>query len=121
MQIGLNTDIVHQGKTLHIQTEDIGATQHYIITHLFLAGSIIDSQRHHYEEDLSKEEIKSLIQLQHQTMIRTLLSGHYNRKILLHRSRAQPTRNLPLACKSPETASNEQVTHKKQLDPKDQA
>ena len=121
MQIGLNTDIVHQGKTLHIQTEDIGATQGYIITHLFLAGSIIDSQRLNYEEDLSMEEIKSLIQSQHQMMIRTLLSGHYNRKILLHRPRTQRTQNHPLAHRSSETSSNERATHKKQLDTKGQA
>jgi hypothetical protein len=106
MQIGLNTDIVHQGKTLHIQTEDVHGTQRYLITHLFLAGSIIDSQRLDYEEELSEEELKSLIRTQHQSVIRALLSGHYNRRLLLHRPRAHTQRDIPLARESTSSTSD---------------
>ena len=97
MQIGLNTDVVHQGKTLHIQTEDVIATRRYVITHLFLAGSIIASQRCECEEHQSEEELKGIILKQHQSMIRSVYAGQYNRKILLHRPRANVTRNIPLA------------------------
>ena len=97
MQIGLNTDVVHQGKTLHIQTEDVIATPRYIVTHLFLAGSIIASQRCDCEEHQSEEELKGMIHKQHQSMIRAVYAGQYNRKILLHRPRANATRTIPLA------------------------
>ena len=97
MQIGLNTDVVHQGKTLHIQTEDVIATPRYIVTHLFLAGSIIASQRCDCEEHQSEEELKGMIHKQHQSMIRAVYAGQYNRKILLHRPRAHLARNRSLA------------------------
>ena len=117
MQIGLNTDIVHQGKTLHVQTEDVGDAQRYLITHLFLAGSIIDSQRLDYEDNLSKEELKSLIRTQHQGMIRAILSGQYNRKLLLHRPRATAHDAIPLARHQNPQRSDAQTSQEDQEDP----
>ena len=99
MQMGLNTDLIHQGKTLHIQTEDVASPQGYIITHLFLAGSILASQRLDYEEGLIPEELKALIRTQHHGMIRAVQAGEYNRKLLLHRPRSNQSSFLPLASK----------------------
>ena len=73
--MGLNTDLIHQGKTLHVQTEDIGYPQGYMITHLFLAGSILATQRLDYEEGLGSEEIQARIRSQHQRMIRAVQTG----------------------------------------------
>ena len=97
MQIGLNTDIVHQGKTLHVQTEDVVAIPRYIVTHVFIAGSIIDSHRTECNEDQSEEELKEIIRAQHQRVIRAIYAGQYNRKLLLHRPRANAHRDIPLA------------------------
>ena len=117
MQIGLNTDIVHQGKTLHVQTEDVGDAQRYLVTHLFLAGSIIDSRRLDYEEGLSKEELKGLIRTQHQGVIRAILSGQYNRKLLLHRPRMATTDSIPLARPQNHQKSDAQASQPDQEDP----
>ena len=117
MQIGLNTDIVHQGKTLHVQTEDVGDAQRYLVTHLFLAGSIIDSRRLDYKEGLSKEELKSLIRTQHQGMIRAIVSGRYNRKLLLHRPRMNTHDTIPLARHQTPQREDDQTTQADQEDP----
>ena len=100
MQMGANTDITHQGKTLHVQTEDVnneGSTE--LVTHLFLAGQIIASQRTPYTLEDDSSHVKERLRAQHQEMIRAVLSGRYDRALLLHRSRRTPSRanEVPLA------------------------
>ena len=97
MQMGLNTDIQRQGKTIHVQTEDVTTPTHYVITHLFLAGSIIASEQRDYEEGMSADDVKTLVRAQHQEMIRAALSGRYDRALLLHRPRASSRGKLPRA------------------------
>ena len=99
MQMGLNTDITHQGKTLHVQTEDVAGAQRELITHVFLAGLIITSERRPYDEDSSAEQVRAQLRSQHQLMIRAVLSGRYDRALLLHRSRpaTRDGQAIPLA------------------------
>lgn len=100
MQMGANTDIAHQGKTLHVQTEDVsGETSPEIVTHLFLAGQIIVSQRTPYSTDDGSELVRERLRAQHQEMIRAVLSGQHDRALLLSRSRRVQSRDemIPLA------------------------
>jgi hypothetical protein len=77
---GINTDIEHAGKTYHVQTEDGGAQNPVIVTHLFAGGAILSSQRVSYADAVKKgpnpEAVRELMKQQHQTMVKNLTSNH---------------------------------------------
>jgi hypothetical protein len=76
---GINTDIEHAGKTYHVQTEDGGAQNPVIVTHLFAGGAILSSQRVSYADIIkagpNPEAIRELMKQQHQTMVKNLTSN----------------------------------------------
>jgi hypothetical protein len=96
MQVGMNTNVHHQGKTLHIQTEDSGSQHGHVVTHIFLAGTIIATKKIEYESHISPESLQILIKNLHHEMMSDLKSGHYNKKIMLARPR-RPHGDIPLA------------------------
>ena len=98
MQVGMNSNIHHQAKVLHVQTEDSGYEHGHIITHIFLAGSIVASQKLDYSSDCNETTIQELIKKQHHEMITALKTGQFDKKILLKRAKPQST--IPLARKS---------------------
>lgn len=98
MQVGINSNIHHQSKVLHVQTEDSGYEHGHIITHIFLAGSIIASQKLEYTPDCDEVRIQELIKSQHQNIITALKSGQFDKKILLNRAQ-RPQGAIPLARK----------------------
>ena len=98
MQVGINSNIHHQAKVLHVQTEDSGYEHGHIITHIFLAGSIIASQKLEYANDSDETTVKELIKSQHQDMVRALKSGQFDKRILLNRAQ-RPQGAIPLARK----------------------
>ena len=106
MQVGMNTNVHHQGKTLHIQTEDSGSHHGHIITHLFLAGTIIATKKLEYDSNIASEQLQKLLKTQHQEMINDLQAGQYDKKIILARPRrAQGT--IPLARQSKKNKSSD--------------
>ena len=98
MQVGMNSNIHHQAKVLHVQTEDSGYEHGHIITHIFLAGSIIASQKLEYAHESDATTVKELIKSQHQDMVRALRSGQFDKKIFLNRAQ-RPQSTIPLARK----------------------
>jgi hypothetical protein len=76
---GINTDIEHAGKTYHVQTEDGGAQNPVIVTHLFAGGAILSSQRVSYADAVkagpNPEAVRELMKQQHQTMVKNLTSN----------------------------------------------
>ncbi|MFZ5861604.1 MAG: hypothetical protein ACOYXR_01960 [Nitrospirota bacterium] len=76
---GINTDIEHAGKTYHVQTEDGGAQNPVIVTHLFAGGAILSSQRVSYADVLKSgpnpEAVREMMKQQHQTMVKNLTSN----------------------------------------------
>ena len=107
MQMGMNTNVNHQGKILHIQTEDSGSEHPHIITHIFLSGQIIASERLEYK-DFSKEALQQSIKKQHQQMIQDLSSGKYDKKILLARPSKFSKSQIPLARKKRSSTQQEE-------------
>ncbi|MGE5247249.1 MAG: hypothetical protein ACM3L8_02780 [Verrucomicrobiota bacterium] len=79
MLSGFNHNIKFRGKTYHVQTEDGGASNPQILTHVFLGGVILDSVRWSYEDIVGKGswqvELKNRMKAQHLEEIRRLLSG----------------------------------------------
>jgi hypothetical protein len=76
---GLNTNVTHGGIEYHVQTEDLGRGNPYVLTLVFRAGAIIAREKVNYREALgeaaAKREIKQFMQQQHQRIIQGILAG----------------------------------------------
>lgn len=118
---GLNTDVRYKGKTFHIQTEDSGPDNPVLITHVFLGGTILGTEKQTYESDASDDletHVRELMRTQHRQMYRALLDGEYddasrrpprskkasgaiplakNRKGIINRPTRRPTPSSPMA------------------------
>ncbi|MEW6683557.1 MAG: hypothetical protein AB1451_11645 [Nitrospirota bacterium] len=78
MLSGINTDIEHDGKIYHVQTEDGGQQNPVIVTHLFAGGAILSSRKVSYADVLQSgpnpDVIREMMKEQHQAMIKSLAS-----------------------------------------------
>jgi len=78
MLSGINTDIEHDGKIFHVQTEDGGQQNPVIVTHLFAGGAILSSRKVSYADLLkagpNPDVVREMMKEQHQAMIKGLAS-----------------------------------------------
>ncbi len=100
MILGLNTNHEYNGKVYHVQTEDSGVDNPWIITHCFIGGTIINSRKTEYRDALGRDDLEShlteIARAQHRGMIKSLLSGEFAKEIL-SASRGRPSRDdVPL-------------------------
>lgn len=78
---GLNSDILHKGSTFHIQTEDWGRANPFIVTQVFKSGKVVKQVKIPYAKVLPRGEnsdaksIQTALQFQHQSILDLLLSG----------------------------------------------
>lgn len=86
MILGLNTNHEYNGKVYHVQTEDSGLENPWIITHCFIGGTIIKTRRIEYRDALGRDDLEShlteIAREQHRGMIKSLLSGAFAKEIL---------------------------------------
>ncbi|MCB0379401.1 MAG: hypothetical protein KDD33_12985 [Bdellovibrionales bacterium] len=80
MEAGLNSDIQVGEQHFHIQTEDWGWDNPFIVTKIFSQGAVLRSVKKSYQEVLqspfpSEQSIRIAIQSQHQEILDRLLSG----------------------------------------------
>ena len=79
---GFNHNIKHKGKVYHVQTEDSGASNPHIITHLFVGGNILATKRASYADIVKSENLPELVrdmmEEQHKQMLRNLVNGTYD-------------------------------------------
>lgn len=79
---GFNHNIKHKSRVYHIQTEDSGAKNPHIITHLFVGGNILASKKTTYEQIVGEPEfektVRSMMEEQHKQMLRNLINGVYD-------------------------------------------
>jgi hypothetical protein len=79
---GFNHNIKHKGKVYHVQTEDSGAANPHIITHLFVGGNILATRRASYGDIVKSENlaelVRELMEEQHKEMLRNLINGTYD-------------------------------------------
>ncbi len=79
---GLNSDISHKGFTFHIQTEDWGRANPFIVTQVFKSGKVVKMVKIPYAKVLPNGEksdphaVRSAVQFQHQSILDLLVSGH---------------------------------------------
>jgi hypothetical protein len=89
---GFNTDIKHNEKVYHIQTEDKGLQNPYIESLVYVGGEILASKKTSYAEQVKtgvdEKWIGSLMEQQHRTMIAAIKRGRFD-------SPADPTKATP--------------------------
>jgi len=89
---GFNTDIKHNEKVYHIQTEDKGLQNPYIESLVYVGGEILASKKTSYAEHVKtgvdEKWIGSLMEQQHRTMIAAIKRGRFD-------SPADPTKVVP--------------------------
>src|SRR6267378_8275401 len=82
MVTGFNTDVQHQGKTYHVQTEDKGQQNPIIETLIYVGGEILAARRTSYADllvkGLDEKEIAGRIETQHNRMILDIREGKYD-------------------------------------------
>lgn len=81
MEKGLNSDISYKGSTYHIQTEDWGRSNPYIVTQVFRKGAVIKVVKIPYTKVLPKgaesdsQAIRVALETQHRSILDLLFSG----------------------------------------------
>jgi len=82
MQHGFNENILHNGLTYHVQTEDGGARNPVVTTTLFKDGAVIVARRTSYSEMVEKEgvggQVMEIMRRQHTEVIGELQGGQYD-------------------------------------------
>ena len=84
MVTGFNTDVKHDGKVYHVQTEDKGVDNPLIETLIYVGGEILAARRTSYadllEERVDEKRIAERIEAQHNRMILDIKEGKYDNK-----------------------------------------
>jgi hypothetical protein len=79
---GFNTDIKHNEKVYHIQTEDKGLSNPYIESLVYVGGEILASKKTSYAEQaktgIDEKWIGGLMEQQHRTMIAAIKRGRFD-------------------------------------------
>jgi hypothetical protein len=83
---GYNHNVKYKDRVFHVQTEDSGVDNPHIITHLFVGGNIIESRKTSYADIVANENLKEmlveLMQDQHKGMLKDLISGRIDDKVV---------------------------------------
>src|SRR5713226_9480860 len=84
MVTGFNTDVKHQGRVYHVQTEDKGIENPVIETLIYLGGEILAARRSSYADlvarGVGEKAIAERIESQHNQMILDIKEGKYEEK-----------------------------------------
>lgn len=82
MLVGYNQNINYKGVTFHVQTEDNGVKNPYIITHVFISGNIIATKKTSYMDIVKIENLekilRELMEEQQKEMVQKIQNGEYN-------------------------------------------
>ncbi|KYG68832.1 hypothetical protein AZI87_06275 [Bdellovibrio bacteriovorus] len=81
VQKGFNSDITVRGQKYHVQTEDWGLQNPFLVSRIFCNGAVMKTIKTPYDSVLrtgsnqSEEAIKLALRRQHSTIIDTLMAG----------------------------------------------
>ena len=95
MITGFNTDIKHNEKVYHVQTEDKGVGNPYIESLVYVGGEILASKKTSYAEQLKTgvddKWIGGLMEQQHRTMIAAIKRGRFDQPADTTKAAARPS------------------------------
>ncbi|MBI5345269.1 MAG: hypothetical protein HZB83_08075 [Deltaproteobacteria bacterium] len=84
MNFGFNQNVIYNGESYHVQTEDGGSGHPVISTVIFRGGQIVASRRTAYEgmagQNGMEAAVKELMQAQHLKAVDDLLNGRLHRE-----------------------------------------
>jgi len=110
---GFNTDIRHNEKVYHVQTEDKGVGNPYIETLVYVGGEILASKKTSYAEQLKTgvddKWIGGLMEQQHRTMIAAIKRGRFDQPADATRHGERPVPPMPTLAQPPAAASGNGV------------
>ena len=81
MEKGFNSDVSYSGTAYHVQTEDWGQQNPFLVSRVFCNGAVVKSIKTSYGEILPKgpisesRAIRLAMKIQHQQILDLLLSG----------------------------------------------
>ena len=79
MLTGFNTDFRYKGTVYHVQTEDNGVGNPYIVTLLYKGGAILASRKTSYADIIKSEYLEKvvmdLMKQQHKQVVKDLIGG----------------------------------------------
>jgi hypothetical protein len=85
MEKGFNSDIVFRGMTFHVQSEDWGRENPYIVSRVYSEGAVVKSVKTPYSEVLqasrwsrpvfNPDAIRTALRQQHEKILDLLVSG----------------------------------------------
>jgi len=81
MQKGFNSDVTVRGQKFHVQTEDWGLRNPFLVSRIFCNGAVIKTVKTPYETALKAESIreedaiKTALRRQHNDIMDVLLAG----------------------------------------------
>jgi hypothetical protein len=82
MLTGFNTDVNHEGRIFHVQTEDKGEGNPVIETLIYVGGQILASRKNSYAEHagngMGRDTLVELMERQHQAVVRDIRLGKYD-------------------------------------------
>jgi hypothetical protein len=115
---GFNTDIKHNEKVYHVQTEDKGVGNPYIESLVYVGGEILASKKTSYAEQLKTgvddKWIGGLMEQQHRTMIAAIKRGRFDAPADATKSGAPPRTgtlsNEPVPPPPPSTPIDDEKT-----------
>lgn len=115
MITGFNTDIKHNSRVFHIQTEDKGLANPFIESLVYVGGEILASKKTSYAEQvrtgIDEKTISRLMEQQHKTIIAAIKRGRFD-NVSDTQSRAQvleslDTRSTPAPAIPPPAAGDD--------------
>jgi len=85
MQKGLNSDVSVRGQSFHVQTEDWGDQNPFLVSRIYLNGAVIKTIKTSYEEAFRQGSVRDLSALQgalkkqHHRILDQLFAGEFTR------------------------------------------
>jgi hypothetical protein len=97
---GLNTNVSYGGIEYHVQTEDLGRGNPYVLTLVFRAGAIIAREKVNYREALGEGapevQIKKFMDQQHQRIIQSIQAGEPQKSAASEPVQPPPSQAAPV-------------------------
>ncbi|MFC2159041.1 hypothetical protein ACFLT9_14520 [Acidobacteriota bacterium] len=77
--LGINTDLIHDGKTFHIQTQDNGSSSHCIESLIYREGRVLTTRKSDYTPLLNSPDleniVRQLLEEQHRGILAEISKG----------------------------------------------
>jgi hypothetical protein len=75
MEKGYNSDITFKGESYHVQTEDWGTHNPFVVSKIFRNGAVLKTFKTPYKIPVQNFNLKSVIKNQHNQILDLLASG----------------------------------------------